>query len=981
MTFRFHQSIHPSIPTMKECRALVLPVALSICVLGYANFSTAWAGDNVIQAIKYNPANQILTVDSTGRAEASVNTLSIGGNKRIILDIKNSEIGLDLPRDQMLLKELSSQWPAIRNISVNQFGGSQPVVRVLIDVIGADYNIELVKSKSKQLELKVIPPTPQVAATPVLTLQPTAVAETQTGIQPEVYQSALKTIEAQRQQLTQLQEEVSKLQQVKASAKSQAELQSLLDQQENELKKLRNQVVALSANQGPSLEEMRRTLAVMNQKYEQLSADNTRLQAQARQAQNAESLQNEIERLRESNRSLQDQLFKAYEERRQSQSAVSPELERLKADIAKLQNENSRLLNELSLAKKSSSKQAETALKQLQGEYEALTQQMEKLQQDNAQLKASLDKAVASAKPDAKPPEITDSQLSEMRAQLETAKQALGNSIKTINEQNRELAQLKNQMFKLQKGLDISGQEQIALLNQQLVEKDELIKQLRSQQGDSSRDLGEVRLDSPSEVTRLEKELAETKAQYQKLLESSKEKGGNSIALQLENSDLKKRLDASELKYQQAIRDFNYQKTPQAQQELRNKHQAEVQKLKEQLSEISSQHLKTQNKLKSTQQELATLKANAQQPKSPDPELTSKYQALENELAALQAEKKNWVEQSNSLLQTIQDENKALKAKISSLENTSSQLETLQKTNQQLEKQLADLVKEHNKLLAANAKKKSKEAESKNSDKEVASLRTELQAAQEKYKQATKELEDLRKEKNAVPIAISSMDRTVRQLSSPSEQYFKQAKELEKQDKLDEAIALYRKAVDADPGVADYVMALSTAWAGKKNYEHGINLLKQYTQAHPQEREALYHLGKLYLLNDQPELASQYFSQAIPLNVLNNYATSLKKTGKLVDAEQIFNLARIMNPQDSEVLFNLGNLYNSANNLQAAKTSYEEALRLNPDFAEAHYNLGLVYTKIGDKNAAVDHLETFLKLSPEAKNAEAIRSYVSKLKS
>ena len=111
------------------------------------------------------------------------------------------------------------------------------------------------------------------------------------------------------------------------------------------------------------------------------------------------------------------------------------------------------------------------------------------------------------------------------------------------------------------------------------------------------------------------------------------------------------------------------------------------------------------------------------------------------------------------------------------------------------------------------------------------------------------------------------------------------------------------------------------------------------------------------------------------------FIQALERGDKLVriDRLDISRSARA-DAKDSEVLFNLGNLYNAENKLELARNKYLEALQVKPDFAEAHYNLGLIFSKMGDNVKAVTHLEKFLQLSPNARNADTIRAYVQKLK-
>ncbi len=198
--------------------------------------------------------------------------------------------------------------------------------------------------------------------------------------------------------------------------------------------------------------------------------------------------------------------------------------------------------------------------------------------------------------------------------------------------------------------------------------------------------------------------------------------------------------------------------------------------------------------------------------------------------------------------------------------------------------------------------------------------------------------------------------------------------------RLSDALDKFKQALLLDPNNGRYVIDYSVALSEDLEYAEAIDVLRHYLQQNPLDRDAYNQLGKIYLLNDQADAANQAFMRAIPISTLNNYATSLKKLGKMGEAENVFKLALSLNPKDSEVLFNLGNLYNNQNKLEQARNKYLEALQIRPDFAEAHYNLGLILSKLGDNPNAVVHLERFLQLSPAARNAETIRAYIQKLK-
>jgi tetratricopeptide (TPR) repeat protein len=213
-----------------------------------------------------------------------------------------------------------------------------------------------------------------------------------------------------------------------------------------------------------------------------------------------------------------------------------------------------------------------------------------------------------------------------------------------------------------------------------------------------------------------------------------------------------------------------------------------------------------------------------------------------------------------------------------------------------------------------------------------------------------------------------------------AERHYQSAKTALQGKQLDQAIAEFREATILAPDVGRYAIDASAAYTDNKQIAEGIEVLTRYLSRNPSDREAYTQLGKLYLVNDQAEAATQAFNRAIPISTLNNYASALKKTNRMQDAESVFKLALALNPKDSEVLFNLGNLYSATDKSVMARDFYQKALVIRPDFAEAHYNLGLVYAKLGDRPQAVTHLEQFLKLAPEARNADTIKAYILKLK-
>jgi tetratricopeptide (TPR) repeat protein len=95
----------------------------------------------------------------------------------------------------------------------------------------------------------------------------------------------------------------------------------------------------------------------------------------------------------------------------------------------------------------------------------------------------------------------------------------------------------------------------------------------------------------------------------------------------------------------------------------------------------------------------------------------------------------------------------------------------------------------------------------------------------------------------------------------------------------------------------------------------------------------------------------------------SHYIEKFKITGKEPDSAYLKNLTKV---QTLGCLFNnLGNLYQEANNVNAAQWSLEAAVEINPSLALSHTNLGNVYLKQGNFDKAVAEYKQALHTSDD----------------
>ncbi len=96
---------------------------------------------------------------------------------------------------------------------------------------------------------------------------------------------------------------------------------------------------------------------------------------------------------------------------------------------------------------------------------------------------------------------------------------------------------------------------------------------------------------------------------------------------------------------------------------------------------------------------------------------------------------------------------------------------------------------------------------------------------------------------------------------------------------------------------------------------------------------------------------------------------SLGQQGRLAESLEPMKMCAKLLPTDAESQFNLGVIQQGLNQLEEAKTAYQQAIALNPRYVEAYNNLGLVLQAVGCLEEAVNSFRHALAIKPQ--HAEA----------
>lgn len=132
----------------------------------------------------------------------------------------------------------------------------------------------------------------------------------------------------------------------------------------------------------------------------------------------------------------------------------------------------------------------------------------------------------------------------------------------------------------------------------------------------------------------------------------------------------------------------------------------------------------------------------------------------------------------------------------------------------------------------------------------------------------------------------------------------------------------------------------------------------------PQNADARYQLGLIYLKGKNYREAERYFREAVSIEKQNSdyyyaLANTLSRKKRYKEAINTYQKTLRLNPATGygEVQLGMGNCYLKLNDLKQARYWYEQAITANSSLAESYFKLALVCDRLGEK----ERIESLLK--------------------
>lgn len=189
-------------------------------------------------------------------------------------------------------------------------------------------------------------------------------------------------------------------------------------------------------------------------------------------------------------------------------------------------------------------------------------------------------------------------------------------------------------------------------------------------------------------------------------------------------------------------------------------------------------------------------------------------------------------------------------------------------------------------------------------------------------------------------------------------------------------VGLLRDLIAADPENPMGYYELGQALERSNKYDEAMAVYRSAIEKHVETSSLLSRLGDLYLRGGDKAKALAMYEQASRLDPMNqesqtNLATIYLESGRIDEAERVLQVV-VANAAYAPAYNALGLAAIQRQNPAAARGNFEKAVEFDPDLVEAQLNLGLIYRMAGEDAKAKACFQTFLAKASRTQYAQVI---------
>jgi len=187
---------------------------------------------------------------------------------------------------------------------------------------------------------------------------------------------------------------------------------------------------------------------------------------------------------------------------------------------------------------------------------------------------------------------------------------------------------------------------------------------------------------------------------------------------------------------------------------------------------------------------------------------------------------------------------------------------------------------------------------------------------------------------------------------------------------LDPAGAAFQQVIATKPDDPEAYYNLGTLYLRKNSLDDARRYLEQTLKLRPDYAEAWNNLGMIAGQERQNEEAIRDFQQCLQLRpdyvtALLNLGNLYRRQGESEGAQKLLSRALELEPENPEANYSLGMLYALQQQLDRAASYMEKAVDLRPDYSDALNNLGVLYVREEHYSQAKEKFETCIRFAPK----------------
>lgn len=218
--------------------------------------------------------------------------------------------------------------------------------------------------------------------------------------------------------------------------------------------------------------------------------------------------------------------------------------------------------------------------------------------------------------------------------------------------------------------------------------------------------------------------------------------------------------------------------------------------------------------------------------------------------------------------------------------------------------------------------------------------------------------------------AIAMYEKTLEMHPDHATTHYRMANALKRQGKIDAALRHYSEAVNLAPKLAEAYFNMGNTFKSLNKLNEAVSCYRRAIAVKPEYTDAHCNLGLVLQEKGEIEKAIESWKKAIQampthFDAWFNMGNVLKEKGDFDEAIHCFQKASALKPEFSGSYNNMGNIFRAQKKFEKALFCYKKALQMDPDNAAAHNNMGNAFQDLGKIEMAIKSFEQALKLRPE----------------